>query len=99
LQDILTANDPDSLVVDFDRVDYRADVALPCVGIPVVELVGKLDAAPSSEAYDLFLESYRLEEQNGQDHRVIGDIWCGAGSVAEILERVFHQKAQAPSLR
>jgi CRP-like cAMP-binding protein len=40
LQDILTANDPDSLVLDFDRVHYRADVALPGVGIAVVELLG-----------------------------------------------------------
>jgi hypothetical protein len=64
----------------------------PCVfnvAVDVFELVAKLDAAPSSEAYDLFMESYRLEEQNGQDHRVTGDIWCGAGSVAEILETVL----------
>lgn len=74
----------------------------PCVfniAVDVFELVAKLDAAPSSEAYDLFMESYRLEEQNGHTHRVTGDIWCRAGSVAEILETVFHQKAQAPSRR
>ena len=72
----------------------------PCVfnvAVDVFELVAKLDAAPSSEAYDLFMELYRLEEQNGHAHRVTGDIWCGAGSVAKILATVFHQKSQAPS--
>lgn len=65
----------------------------PClfnVAVDVFELVAELDAAPQSEAYGLFMESYRQEEQNGHDHRVTGDIWCGAGSVAEILEKVFH---------
>lgn len=51
--------------------------------------------------YDLvcghFMESYRLEEQYGHDHRVTGDIWCSAGSIAEILEKVFHQKSAMPS--
>ncbi|MDI4232496.1 hypothetical protein OZ411_06680 [Bradyrhizobium sp. Arg237L] len=66
----------------------------PCVfnvAVDVFELVADLDAAPQSEAYLLFMESYRLEEQDGHDHRVTGDIWCGAGSVAEILGKVFHQ--------
>jgi hypothetical protein len=40
LQGILTADDPDGLVVDFDGVDYRADVALLGVGIALVELAG-----------------------------------------------------------
>jgi hypothetical protein len=72
----------------------------PCVfnvAVDVFELVAKLEVAPQSEAHDLFMESYRLEEQNGGDHRVTGDIWCGAGSVAEILEQVFHQKSRARS--
>jgi hypothetical protein len=66
----------------------------PCVfnvAVDVFELVAKLDTAPSSDAYELFLESYRMEEQSGQAHRVTGDIWCGAGSVAKILETVFDQ--------
>jgi hypothetical protein len=40
LQDVLTTNDPDGLVVDFYRVDYRADVALARIGVAVVELIG-----------------------------------------------------------
>lgn len=74
----------------------------PCVfnvAVDVFELVAELDSAPSSEAYGLFMESYRLEEQNGQDHRVTGDIWCRAGSVTAILEAIFNQKSDAPSLR
>jgi hypothetical protein len=37
LQDILTADDPDGVIVEFDRVDYRADVALG-VGIALSSL-------------------------------------------------------------
>jgi hypothetical protein len=65
----------------------------PCVfnvAVDVFELV----AAPLSEAYALFGDSYCMEEQNGHDHRVTGDIWCSAGSIAEILEKVFHQKSR-----
>jgi hypothetical protein len=40
LQDILADDDSDGLVVDFDRVDDQADVALPGIGIAVVELIG-----------------------------------------------------------
>jgi hypothetical protein len=36
LQDVLIANDPDGLVVDFYRVDYRADAALASIGLAVV---------------------------------------------------------------
>ena len=40
---------------------------------------------------------YRLEEQNGHAHRVKGDIWCGAGSVTEIFQAVFHQNSSSAS--
>lgn len=73
----------------------------PClfnVAVDVFELVAELDTTPQSEAYVLFMDSYRLEEQDGHDHRVTGDIWCAAGSVAEILDKVFRQKSSPPSL-
>jgi hypothetical protein len=31
-----------------------------------------------------------MEEEKGHNHRVTGDIWCSAGSIAEILKKVFH---------
>jgi hypothetical protein len=68
----------------------------PCVfnvAVDVFELVDTLDVHPSSEAYSLFADSYLLEEQNGHNHRVTGDIWCVAGSVTEILSTVFRQKS------
>jgi hypothetical protein len=68
----------------------------PCVfnaAVDVFELVDKLDVHPSSEAYELFADSYLLEEQNGHDHRVTGDIACVAGSIDEILSTVFDQKS------
>ncbi len=68
----------------------------PCVfnvAVDVFELVDTLDVHPSSEAYDLFADSYFMEEQNGHNHRVTGDIRCVAGSVTEILSTVFHQKS------
>ena len=74
----------------------------PCVfnvAVDVFELVAELDIAPSSETYALFLDSYRMEEKNGHDHRVTGDIWCSSGSIAEILERVFHQKSRQSPVR
>lgn len=40
LQDVLVANNPDGLVIDFDGVDDRADVALSGIGIAVVEFFG-----------------------------------------------------------
>lgn len=74
----------------------------PClfnVAVDVFELVADLGTAPSSETYGLFLDSYRREEQNGHEHRVTGDLWCSAGSIAEILEKVFHQKSHQPPVR
>ena len=38
LEDILAADDPDGLIIDFDEVDDRMDVTFPGVGICGVEL-------------------------------------------------------------
>jgi hypothetical protein len=53
LQDVPAANDPDGLVVDFDRVDDRADVALPGIGVRVIEFsfIRRANASISKHRY------------------------------------------------
>ena len=73
----------------------------PClfnVAVDVFELVAKLNVTPSSDAYMAFEQSYQFEEANGHDHRVSGNIWCSAGSVTEVLQKVFGQAARMRTL-
>jgi hypothetical protein len=64
----------------------------PCVFNAAVDVFEELpisSIAPSSEAYRLFENSYRFEEEHGYSHRIAGDIRCHAGDVNEILAKVF----------
>jgi hypothetical protein len=73
----------------------------PClfnVAVDVYELVAELNVTPSSDAYMAFEQSYQFEECNGHDHRVSGNIWCSAGSVTEVLQKVFRQASTTRTL-
>ena len=42
LQDISAADDPDGLIIDFDRVDDRTDIALAGIGVRVLAAVAAI---------------------------------------------------------
>lgn len=69
------------------------------VAVDVFEAIAGLDVDPSSDAYEAFEGAYRLDEQSGRPPRVTGDIWCAAGSVREILQTVFDERAHLPAQR
>ncbi len=65
----------------------------PCLFNCTVEVFEHLQGQgleTQSPEFQEFVNSYRFEEENGYSHYVEGNIFCPAGSVTEVLKKVFH---------
>jgi hypothetical protein len=67
LQDVLASDNPDRVVIDFDGIDDRADVALACVDIAVIAPLC-ISGRPCSRFG--FSDGDRLVRRQGIDHPV-----------------------------
>lgn len=64
----------------------------PCIfnfSVHVFEKTEALGLSLVSEGYESIRNSYKFEMANGHSHFVSGDIACHAGSVDEVLSKVF----------
>ncbi|MRH98750.1 hypothetical protein [Agrobacterium tumefaciens] len=82
---------PDTVRSAFRRYGDVCDIepAIFNVVVDVFEKVQSLRLIPTSEEFELVLQSYQMEQERGLDHRVSGSIHTHAGHVDTIFRNLL----------